>query len=82
MAVHPYLGEIMLIAAKNPPQGWLLANGQELRIIDHTHLFAMIGTQFGGDGFRTFVLPNMDAVMPAADGMIWCIAVQGDVPVA
>jgi hypothetical protein len=40
------------------PIGWALANGQLLSISQNTALFALLGTQFGGDGGTTFALPD------------------------
>jgi microcystin-dependent protein len=38
------------------PQGWLLCKGQELQLNNGQHqvLFALIGTQYDGDGVYTF----------------------------
>ena len=55
---QPFLGEIMLYAGGLIPNGWTLANGQLLSINQNQALFALLGTQFGGDGRTTFALPD------------------------
>src|SRR6185295_12946184 len=48
---NPFLGEIRPIAFGTPiPGGWTLCRGQILQIAEHTALFSLIGTTFGGDG--------------------------------
>ena len=42
-----------------PPRGWLLCQGQLLAIQSNTALFALLGTQYGGDGRTTFALPDL-----------------------
>jgi microcystin-dependent protein len=41
------------------PAGWAQANGQLLPIAQNTALFALLGTQFGGNGITTFALPDL-----------------------
>jgi microcystin-dependent protein len=55
---EPFLGEIMLYAGGLIPNGWALANGQLLPINQNQALFALLGTNFGGDGRTTFALPD------------------------
>jgi len=55
---EPFLGEIMLYSGTFIPNGWALANGQLLPINQNQALFALLGTQFGGDGRTTFALPD------------------------
>lgn len=50
------------------PQGWALCNGQTLLISQNTALFALLGTQYGGDGVTTFVLPNLQGRVPIHQG--------------
>jgi len=54
-----YLGEIKLFAGSFAPVGWALCNGQTLNITDNEALFALLGTTYGGDGARTFGLPDL-----------------------
>jgi len=59
---EPFLGEIMLYSGSLIPNGWALAHGQLLPIAQNQALFALLGTQFGGDGRTTFALPDFRGV--------------------
>src|SRR5579863_8748690 len=54
-----FLGEIRAVPFNFPPKGWAFCDGQLLSIAQNTALFALLGTQFGGDGKTTFALPNL-----------------------
>src|SRR5579883_401955 len=54
-----YLGQVILFAGSYVPQNWALCNGQLLSISENEPLFQLIGTQFGGDGIRTFGVPDL-----------------------
>jgi microcystin-dependent protein len=60
----PYIGEIRLTSFNFPPKGWALCNGQLLSIQQNPALFSLFGTFYGGDGIRTFALPNMQSRVP------------------
>lgn len=57
----PFLGEIQVFGFNFAPYGWALCNGATLNIQQYTALFSLIGTTYGGDGVRTFQLPNFSA---------------------
>jgi len=57
--MDPFLGEIRTFSFPKIPVGWLACNGQTLQIKAYAALYALIGTQFGGDGVNTFNLPNL-----------------------
>jgi microcystin-dependent protein len=61
----PYVSEIRCFAFGFAPKGWALCNGQLLSIPQNQALFALLGTNFGGDGTRTFGLPNLQGRAPA-----------------
>jgi microcystin-dependent protein len=61
---EPYLGEINLYPYEFAPRGWALCNGQLLGISQNAALFSLIGTIYGGDGQRTFALPNLIGRVP------------------
>jgi len=63
-----FLGEIRMFAGNFAIQGWALCNGQLLAIAQHTALFAILGTQYGGDGVNTFALPNLQGRVPIHQG--------------
>ncbi|ARN81153.1 phage tail protein [Methylocystis bryophila] len=56
----PTIGEISLFAGNFAPSGWAFADGQLLSIVQDPALFAVIGTQYGGNGVTNFALPNLD----------------------
>lgn len=56
---NPFLGEISWVPFTFAPRGWALCDGQILEISQHTALFSLIGTFYGGDGRTTFALPDM-----------------------
>ena len=58
------LGEVKLFAGTYAPVDWLLCEGQELQISKYTALFAVIGTQYGGNGTSTFALPDLRDAVP------------------
>src|ERR1700752_1272097 len=60
----PYVSEIRIMSFNFPPKGWALCNGQTLAISTNTALFSLIGTTYGGDGVRTFKLPNLQGQVP------------------
>jgi len=50
------------------PRGWALCNGQLLPIQQNQALFSILGTTYGGDGIRTFALPNLQSRVPLHAG--------------
>lgn len=65
---EPYLGQIMMFAGNFAPTGWMLCQGQLLPIAQYSALFAILGTSFGGDGVRTFGLPDLRSRVPVGTG--------------
>lgn len=55
---EPFMGEIRLMSFNFAPRGWALCNGQLLPINQNQALFALLGTNFGGDGRVNFALPD------------------------
>ena len=53
------IGVIVPYGGSEPPNDWLLCNGQELSRLEYADLFAIIGTSYGaGNGSTTFNLPD------------------------
>jgi microcystin-dependent protein len=65
---EPYIGEIRPIAINYAPTGWAFCNGQLLPINQNQALFALLGTQFGGNGQTTFALPDLRSRIPVGSG--------------
>lgn len=63
---EPFLGEIRMFSFKFAPRGWAQCNGQLLQISQNQALYSLLGTTFGGDGVRTFALPNLQGKVPVA----------------
>jgi len=55
----PYLGEIILFAGDYAIEDWLPCDGRELSVSQNQALYSIIGNRFGGDGIKTFCLPDL-----------------------
>ncbi len=64
----PFIGEIRIFGGNFAPKNWALCQGQVLAISQNTALFSILGTAFGGDGIRTFGLPNLQGNAPMGTG--------------
>lgn len=64
----PGLGEILFFAGDFTPGHTLMAKGQLLPIATNQALFSLLGTNFGGDGNRTFALPDLAGRVIVGDG--------------
>jgi microcystin-dependent protein len=65
---EPFLAQLMLTGANFCPNGWARADGQILSIAQNTALFALLGTNYGGDGQTTFALPDLRGRAPIHEG--------------
>jgi microcystin-dependent protein len=63
-----FMGEIQIFGFGFPPRGWMQCNGQLLSITQNSALFALLGTVYGGDGIRTFALPDLRSTLPMGQG--------------
>jgi len=61
----PFLGEIKLVPYGFEPKGWAYCDGRELPINQNQALFALLGTNFGGNGTTTFRLPDLRGRVPS-----------------
>lgn len=64
----PYIGQIIQAAFNFAPPGWLMCSGQTLAISQNNAMFALLGTQFGGNGVSTFQIPNLNGRMVLGPG--------------
>ncbi|MGO1073264.1 phage tail protein [Lysobacter sp. CA199] len=55
---EPFIAQIQIFGFNFAPRGWAVCTGQTIPIQQNTALFALLGTQYGGDGKTTFQLPN------------------------
>jgi microcystin-dependent protein len=62
------LGEIALFAGNFAPVGWAFCDGRTIDIGSNTALFSLLGTTYGGDGQRTFALPDLRGRVPIGAG--------------
>ncbi len=63
-----YIGTISLFAGYFAPRGWVFCDGQILQIAQHQALFSILSNQYGGDGIRTFALPDLRGRVPIGAG--------------
>ena len=63
-----FLGEIRPFAFNFVPTGYMVCAGQILSISQWSALFAVIGTQYGGNGTTTFGLPNLQGYALISQG--------------
>jgi microcystin-dependent protein len=67
-SAEPYIASVCIMAATFCPRGYAAADGQILAISQHTALFSLIGTTYGGDGRTTFALPDLRGRSPVHVG--------------
>lgn len=60
------IGCMMVWYSDMPPSGWLMCAGGTESIALYPDLFALWGTEFGGNGTTTFGLPDMSGDAPLA----------------
>jgi microcystin-dependent protein len=63
-----FVAEIRPFAFNFAPIGWAICQGQLLSISQNTALFALLGTQYGGNGTSNFALPNLQGAVPMGQG--------------
>lgn len=68
MSTEPFLGEIKLLGFNFAPLGYLTCQGQVISIAQNTALFALLGTNYGGNGQSTFALPDLQGRVPIGQG--------------
>jgi microcystin-dependent protein len=66
--MESFIGTIVPVAFNFAPQGWALCNGQMLSISQNSALFALVGTNYGGDGQTTFGLPDLRGRVAVGQG--------------
>jgi len=66
--MEAFIGSIILFAGNFPPRGWAFCQGQILGIAQNSALFAILGTNYGGNGTQTFGLPDLRSRVPVGQG--------------
>ncbi len=62
------LGTIMAFGFQFQPRGWLKCDGQSVKISDYKNLYNLIGTTYGGDGKKYFMVPDLRGRVPVHIG--------------
>lgn len=68
MGGFQYIGDIKMVGYNFAPREWAKCDGQLLSIAQHSALFSLLGTQYGGDGHTTFGLPDLRGRVPIHAG--------------
>jgi microcystin-dependent protein len=76
---QPYIGEIRIFAGGFAPMGWMFCEGQLIPISENDALFAVLGTNFGGDGQETFALPDLRGRLPVHQSLNYPLGQQAGV---
>jgi microcystin-dependent protein len=74
---QPFLGQLAVFPYSYAPKHWAPCDGQLLHIHEHTALYSLIGTKFGGDGTHNFALPKLPGPAPE---LRYFIALLGNFP--
>jgi len=76
--MDPFLGEIIMFGGNFAPRGWAFCDGALMPINENQSLYSLLGTTYGGDGRRTFGLPDLTGKL---DGKVkFLIATRGIYP--
>ncbi|MGH9395137.1 MAG: tail fiber protein [Terriglobales bacterium] len=68
------LGQITLNASVTYTSNWVPADGRLLPIQTNTALFSILGTDYGGNGFNNFALPDLRSAAPNNTQYLICVA--------
>lgn len=63
-----FMGQIMMTGFGFAQKNFAQCNGQLMAIQQNQALFALLGTYYGGDGIRTFGLPDLRSRTPIGGG--------------
>ena len=68
------LGSVTLSIAGQYATNYLPADGRSLQIATYPSLYALVGTNYGGDGVNTFALPDLREAIPNNTQYLVCVA--------
>lgn len=77
---EPYLSEITVFAGRYAPRGYAFCDGRRLPITQNQALYALVGSEYGGDGRTYFNLPDLREAESKLNGARYIIAVSGLYP--
>lgn len=66
--MEDYMGSIRIFVGTFAPNNFMFCDGKLLSIAEYDALFSIIGTTYGGDGVRTFALPDYRGRVPIGIG--------------
>ena len=66
--MEPFFGQIILFAGNFAPRDWAFCSGQLLPISQNEALYSVLGITYGGDGRKTFGLPDFRGRVPIGQG--------------
>lgn len=66
--MDPFVAEIRIFPFNFAPRNWAFCAGQLMPLSQNTALFSILGTYYGGNGFSTFGLPDMQGNVPMHPG--------------
>lgn len=67
---EPFLGQLATFGFNFAPTGWATCQGQVLPISQYSALFALLGTNYGGNGTSNFQLPNLQGCVAVGQGSL------------
>ncbi len=65
---EPFIGEIKMVGFNFAPRNYAKCDGALIPISQNQAMFALLGTEYGGDGRNTFGLPNLKGRGPIHQG--------------
>ena len=75
--MESFIGEIRVCAFPFAPDGWALCDGSVLQISQNAALYSLLGTKFGGDGSKTFALPDLRGRTMVGQGPAYNLGTKG-----
>ena len=66
---EPFIGQVEFFGFGFAPKNWAYCQGQLVAITTNQALFSLLGTTYGGDGVRTFGLPDLRSRLPLGTDM-------------
>lgn len=85
VSAEPFMGDIKIFAFDFCPAHWTAADGSLLPIQQNQALFALFGTNYGGNGTTTFAVPKVTPYSAPVNGsspvrLTACVATSGYFP--